>query len=572
MTIGYLSFVLHGHLPYVLGHSYWPHGEVMIYEAATETYCPTLSMLTDFVEKKGYSNMLTLGLTPVLTEQLSDDRFKSGFLNYLNERIDVSNKDTDEFQASGNDEFAKLSKRWSQQYSSIKEQFTERFSQDLVGGYKSLQDKKAIEIITSGISHGYLPLLGKEETVYAQIRAGQEIYKKRYGRQPSKGIWIPEMAYRPGYNWKNPITGEEFERRGIEHYLSLNDVKYSILNTPLLNEGKSIGEKIEDIEVIQQLWKRSETREIIEQDETLSYYQPYFLAKSKKSSSETAIFIRDDKTGAIVWSGDIGFPGDEYYLEFHKKHFPSGNRYWRVTGTKVDLGEKKVYIPEKVVERLDENSSYFAGIVKETLVQFHEENSYAGIIVSPYDFELFGHWWSEGVGFLDRIIQTFQEDEEISTITTGDYLSKFPSSNKTIISLPEGSWGKNNFHWNWINPDTLWCWKKIYECENIYLQTIKLYRKNNGKDEILKRILNQMGRELFLLSASDWEFLISTYSAKDYAEDRINTHYDNFKELHSMYNLRKTSETIRIGLLEKLERIDNIAATEDVYEWFEIPP
>ncbi len=180
MAIGYFSLVLHGHLPYVLGYGVWPHGEVMLYEAASETYCPTLSLLSDFVEKKGYSNMLTLGLTPVLTEQLSDNRFKSGFLDYLNEKIDVSNKDTDEFQASGNDEFAKLSKRWSQLYGSVKEQFTERFNQDLVGGYKSLQDKKAIEIITSGISHGYLPLLGKEETVYAQIRAGQEIYKKRY--------------------------------------------------------------------------------------------------------------------------------------------------------------------------------------------------------------------------------------------------------------------------------------------------------------------------------------------------------------------------------------------------------
>jgi len=571
MTIGYLSLVLHGHLPYVLGHGVWPHGEVMIYEAASETYCPTLSLLTDFVEIKGYSSMLTLGFTPVLTEQLSDDRFKSGFLNFLNERIEVSNRDTDEFQASGNDEFAKLSTRWSQYYISVKEQFTERFSQDLVGGYKSLQDKGAIEIITSGISHGYLPLLGKEETVYAQIRAGQEIYKKRYGKQSSKGFWIPEMAYRPGYNWKNPITGEEFDRKGIEYYLSLNDVKYSILNTPLLNEGKNIGQKIEDAEVIQQLWKRSETREIIEQDDDLSYYQPYYLAKLKNSSSETAIFIRDDKTGAIVWSGEIGFPGDEYYLEFHKKHFPSGNRYWRVTGTQVDLGEKKVYIPEKVVERLDENSAYFAGIVKETLVQFHEENSYAGIIVSPYDFELFGHWWSEGVGFLDRIIRTFQEDDEISTITTGDYLSKFPSSKKTIISLPEGSWGKSNFHWNWINPDTLWCWKKIYECENIYLRTIKLYQKNDGKDEILKRILNQMGRELFLLSSSDWEFLISTFSAKDYAENRINTHYNNFKELHSMYDLRKAAETINITLLEKLEKTNNIAATEEVYKWFEIP-
>ncbi|MBY9001659.1 MAG: DUF1957 domain-containing protein [Candidatus Heimdallarchaeota archaeon] len=571
MAIGYLSFVLHGHLPWVLSHGYWPHGEVWLYEAASETYCPTLSLLTDFDEKKGFTDLLTLGLTPVLTEQLVDARFRTGFLKYLNERIEVSDKDTDEFTSSGNNEFAKLSRRWSQYYSSVREQFTERFEQNLVKGYKSLQDKGVIEIITSGITHGYLPLLGKEETVNAQIRGGQAVYKKRYSKNPSKGIWIPEMAYRPSYKWKNPVTGDKFDRKGIEYYFGLNDVKYSVINTPLLNDGDDIGNNLEDSDVIQKIWKRSEKRKKIKQKERLSSYQPYLIAQTSKTQRKTAMFTRDNETGAIVWSGDIGFPGDQYYLEFHKKHFPSGNKYWRVTGSQVDLGEKAVYNPEKIVERLDENSAHFTKIVKKTLLEYNNEHSKPGIIVSPYDFELFGHWWFEGVGFLDCVISQFQDDDEYSTITCSNYLSEFPPSEKIAITLPEGSWGKGNFHWNWINPETLWCWQKIYECEDSYLQAIKEFKRKDAQDGLLKRILNQMGRELFLLSSSDWEFLISTYSARDYAEMRINTHYDSFQKLFSLYTAYTDSSTTKdVAILEQLEKTDNIASGEEVYEWFDI--
>ena len=77
-------------------------------------------------------------------------------------------------------------------------------------------NKNAIEIISSGATHGYLPLLGKEETVNAQLKAGQAIFQKHFGREHSKGIWLPELAYRPGYKWKNPITGEEIEREGVD--------------------------------------------------------------------------------------------------------------------------------------------------------------------------------------------------------------------------------------------------------------------------------------------------------------------------------------------------------------------
>ena len=127
MTLGYLNFVLHGHLPWVLEQGVWPHGEIWLYEAAAETYCPTLSMLTTLYEEKGYTNMLTVGLTPVLCEQLIHPSFKTGFIKYLEDRINASYTDKDHFNWIGDYDIAKLATRWVEYYSSVKEQFVERF-------------------------------------------------------------------------------------------------------------------------------------------------------------------------------------------------------------------------------------------------------------------------------------------------------------------------------------------------------------------------------------------------------------------------------------------------------------
>ncbi|MHA1407556.1 MAG: 1,4-alpha-glucan branching protein domain-containing protein [Candidatus Heimdallarchaeaceae archaeon] len=571
MVSGFLNFVLHGHLPWVLAQGTWPHGEVWLHEAAAETYCPTLSMLTDLYEKKGYTEMLTIGLTPVLCEQLIHPRFKAGFVTYLENRIEGSFKDKDHFNWIGEHDIAKLAERWANYYTSVKEQFLERFHSDLVAGYRSLQENNAIEIISSGITHGYLPLLGKDEMVNAQIRAGQRIYEKHFGRNHSIGIWLPELAYRPTYRWKNPLTGEEFDRKGIEFYLQENKIKYFIVDTPLLRGGKGIGAYLERFDALKMIWKQYEKEKPAIQERDLSIYRPYYITDDEELEKRVSFYTRDDRTGILVWSGDIGFPGDEWYLEFHKKHWPSGNRYWRITGPNVDLGEKKVYNDLKIVERLDENSEYFFKVVKEILLENQKSAVKPNVIVSPYDFELFGHWWFEGIGFLERILTFVSEDEEISLTTGSKYLQTYPPEKENIVSLPEGSWGEGNFHWIWLNQDTQWCWRYIYECEKIYLEVLKIYREKYHEDfELMTRIINQMGRELFLLSSSDWEFLISTWGARDYAESRVLTHYENFKLLYSFFKegLESQLSEKQKKNLRKIEEEDSIAWNMNVQEWF----
>ena len=44
------------------------------------------------------------------------------------------------------------------------------------------------------------------------------------------------------------------------------------------------------------------------------------------------------------------------HVERGGNHFPGGNRYWRVTSAKADMGDKLLYETDKIDWRLDENS------------------------------------------------------------------------------------------------------------------------------------------------------------------------------------------------------------------------
>jgi len=50
--LGYVSFTLHSHLPYVVNHGTWPHGLEWLHEAAAETYLPLLKVFAELEELK----------------------------------------------------------------------------------------------------------------------------------------------------------------------------------------------------------------------------------------------------------------------------------------------------------------------------------------------------------------------------------------------------------------------------------------------------------------------------------------------------------------------------------------
>ena len=555
--LGSFALVLHSHLPWVLNHGIWPHGTSWVNEAAAETYIPLLQELYKLIDD-GYHPKMTLGLTPVLCETLRHPSFIDGFLGYLDEKIAAALYDNEDYTENKYEKGRiRLTKWWEEFFERVKDDFIHRFNKDIVGAFKKLQDMDLLDIITCGATHGYCPLLSKDTSIDAQFKTAVDNYKRHFGRVPT-GVWLPECAYRPGYKWKNPITGEEYDRPGIEYFLAKNGLKYFFVDIALLLGGKSQGVYAARFPLLKQLWKQfADQYEEIPTSFEKSQYEAYLVSTDPSTPAPVGFFTRDEKTGIVVWSGEHGYPGCAEYLDFHKKHYPGGLRYWKVTGAKIDLGKKMLYWPDDVPGKLNENAGHYVNLIKDILRAYKGDFGKPGIIVAPYDCELFGHWWFEGNWWLARVLRWIEDEPEIELTNTRLHMEQNPPNK--VVQIIEGSWGQGSSHWVWLNKWTTWTWRVIYDAED---KTEKIMAKyGRTKDENLKKILKQLARELLLLQSSDWQFLITTWSARDYSEGRVSLHYENFNRLYLMAMRYGNGEFIEEGewhFLGKVEENDDI--------------
>jgi len=524
---GRFTLVLHSHLPYVLSHGRWPHGTDWLSEAAAECYIPLLNVFEKLIEEN-ITPGVTVGLTPILCEQLAAKEFVEEFMDYCRTKVEAAKADEQEFSLTGQDHLAGLAKMWTSYYEDTLSDFVNKYDKNILAAFRKMQDQGALEIITSAATHGYLPLLGKDEAVAGQIRTGVETYKKHFGKHPV-GIWIPECAYRPAYKWDAPVDGiiDSYDRLGVEEILYDNGIAYFMVDHHLLEGGKAVGTYAARFDALNKLWASFNEQFTQIEGAPRTPGKSYFVSSKDDKGKAVAILVRDPKTGLQVWSGEYGYPGDGNYLEFHKKHFPGGHRYWRVTSSDADLGDKQEYYPKVIEERIRENADHFKDLVKSRLLETKEELGQPGLLCAPFDTELFGHWWFEGPRFLYHVIKNIHHDPDIEMATGAQQIGDNPPNE--VLRIPEGSWGEGGYHYIWLNKWTEWTWKHVYESETTFLDRLK--EVDYEKDEFAKRILVQMARELLLLEASDWQFLISTFAARDYAESRLSIHTDVFKKL-----------------------------------------
>jgi len=568
--IGKFTFVLHSHLPYVLNHGKWPHGVDWLNEATCETYIPILNALNELVAE-GYSPKISIGISPVLTEQLANSSFKEEFRTYLNDKIEYAQKDQSYFIKTGDNHCLDLAKFWEKFYSSIKSDFENKYNMDIVKAFKKLSDEGYLDIITCGVTHGYFPLLCRDESIQAQVKGAVVTHEKHFGKKP-KGIWLPECAYRPKYFWYAPISGSTplhpYMRKGVEEFLSENGIEYFFVDTSLTMGGKTEGIYATRHESIPMLLHQQEhfvaEREI---DFEKSPYELYYVDSSQQNYHKpVAIFTRDPETGLQVWSGECGYPGDGLYLDFHKKHFMSGLRYWRVTGSKIDMADKQEYDILPTEKQVELHAHHFSSLIYNILDNYYQQTGKHGIVTAPFDTELFGHWWFEGVNFLKQVMKNILKSNAIELTNAYEALQNQTPSK--IIKIPEGSWGEGGHHYIWLNDNTDWTWKHIYDDEYVMHEIANQYADSN--DPELIKIVKQAARELLLLQASDWQFLISTLSAKEYSANRFVNHHNMFNKLVGLadkYNKTKNLTNEEWNIINETIEQDKIFETIDLNWW-----
>ena len=521
---GYFALVLHCHLPFVRHPEHERFlEENWLFEAVTETYIPLIEIIDRWIIE-GVDAKLTISLTPTLCSMLLDPVLRTRYERHLDGLTELAEKETHRTY-------------WEKQFLPLARMYHERFKQaratwdaykgDLISAFRKFQEAGKIEIITSAATHALLPLLENHpQSVRAQVLVARDHYRACFGVDP-KGIWLPECAY----------------VAGVEEVLKEANIRWFVIETHGVLHAKP--------------------------QPRYGTFAPIYTANG------VAAFGRDYESAKQVWSRNEGYPGDPRYRDFYRDiaydldldyllpYLPAppertftGIKYYKITGGE---GEKELYSRADAFRAADEHASHFLQTRIEQIQTAAGVVDRPPFVLSPYDGELFGHWWYEGPEFLDLLMRKACFDQNVVKLTTpAEYLKE--NFTHQVARPSSSSWGEEGYWKVWLNETNAW----IYPHLDIAQQRMtELVRRHKNPTPLEQRALNQAGRELLLSQASDWPFILRTGTSPEYAKRRVKEHLLRFIALHEQL----TSTSIDERWLGSVEQIDNIFPDIDFRYW-----
>ncbi len=515
MEKGYLSIILHAHLPFIRHPEHERFlEEEWFYEAITETYIPLIQVFQGLV-RDGVDFRITMSLTPTLLSMMADPLLQSRYLRHVERLIELSEKEMT--RTAGDDRFYPLACMYRDIFVGARDLFL-RYNCNLAGAFAEIEATGKLEIITCGATHGFLPLMDiQKEAVRAQIRVAIETHQRFLGRKP-RGIWLPECGYAPG----------------IDDILKEEGINFFIVDTHAILFG--------------------------------SPRPKYGVFAPVYCRSGVAAFARDHESSKSVWSAEEGYPGDENYREFYRdigfdldysyirqylngdgSRINTGIKYHRITGPG---SHKEPYSPSAARDKAAEHAGNFLFNRAKQIEHLGGLMGERPLIVSPYDAELFGHWWFEGPQWLDLLFRKLHHDQtDIRSVTPSEFLQIRPRNQ--VVTPSMSSWGYNGYAEVWLNGSNDWVYRHLHKAAQ---RMIEAARHHPDAQDLHRRALNQMARELLLAQSSDWAFIMKTGTHSSYAVKRTKAHLHRFNELWSQV----VKNSIDTDSLQSIESVDDI--------------
>ena len=503
---GFLALVLHTHLPFVR-HPEQEHflEERWLFEAITETYLPLLERFERLANNQ-VPVRLTMSFTPTLLAMLEDTLLQSRYLRHLEQLIELCEKEVQ--RTRWMPPFNRLALFYHHRLTSARAAYADHYRRDLIHPFRELSERGFLEPIASCATYAFLPLMALyPSAVRAQIRVGVGAFQRAFGKSPA-GFWLPECGYASGH--------DEFLRELGVRYVLL-DAHGILFGSPRPKYG---------------------------------VYAPAICP------SGVAAFGRDLESSRSVWSAQEGYPGDPEYREFYRDighdldydyvrpylngdgaRVNTGIKYYRITGQTQD---KQPYDPDRALERAATHAANFIFDREQQVKRLRSLIDRAPVIVSPYDAELFGHWWFEGPDWLECLLRKANtERHAVQFIGLSDYFQHYPTNQ--VLEPSPSSWGYGGYHEVWLNGANDWIYRHLHKLSE---RMTEVSTQQVQPDPLLRRALNQMARETFLAQASDWAFILKTQTHTAYAYRRLQQHITRFNTLYDMVQQARIEEPV----------------------------
>jgi 1,4-alpha-glucan branching enzyme len=203
-----------------------------------------------------------------------------------------------------------------------------------------------------------------------------------------------------------------------------------------------------------------------------------------------------------------------------------GLKYHRITG-KVDLSAKEPYAPDVARVRAREHAAHFVHGRQAQVRRHAAAMDRPPLVVSPYDAELFGHWWFEGPVFLEEVFRRMDGQDVVRPVTPLEYLDRHPECE--VAQPAQSTWGSRGYTEVWVNPANDWIHPHLDVAAE---RMVELARRFTDPTPSEERALDQALRELLLAQSSDWPFMMTMGTTVEYARKRVRDHLGRFTSLY----------------------------------------
>jgi len=449
-----VALVLHAHLPHVVGGGPWCPTERWLHEAIWECYLPLVAML-DGLAADDVGGSLTVSVSPPLASMLADPTLGERFARYLGALTELN----DEQRRSGRRRhFSAAWELYRQRLGWTRTAWRERDG-DLLGGLARHRRRGRIELWTTTASHAYLPgLRAVPGAAAAQLRIGQASFAALTAID-AQSLWLPECGFDDT----------------VDEALATVGCPYTILD-----------------------------------EHALRFADPRPAAGAAlQTRAGVVVLPRNRAMTHLVWDARHGYPGHPCYREFHHDlglelgaselgpfgpGTPTGLKAYRITAR--DGRDKAPYDPRAAQTQVQRDATDFVTRLEAVA------RSGAPFVVAAFDAELFGHWWFEGPEFLAQVLGGLHRSPTLTAATVGATVA----AAATTRAQPTGSsWGRGGFGGVWVGPRTAWLWRHVHHAHATVQGALRgdeslSAERAAARDEAI--------RELLLLEASDWAFLI----------------------------------------------------------------
>jgi len=491
MARGSIALVLHAHLPFVRHpESTTSLEERWLFEAITETYLPLLDVL-EALEHDRLDVRLTVSISPTLLAMLTDRLLRARYLVHLDALVQLSERE--ERRTRPEPRWHRCAQLYLRRLTRARSRLLDHWHQDVTGAFRAFQERGRVELFTTAATHAVLPLLATTpEWVRAQIAIGMAEYRRYFGR-PSAGFWLPECAF-------DPELDAELARGGA---------RWVVVDTHGLTHGAP---------------------------------QPVYGAYAPVvTPAGVAAFARDPDSATQVWSAEAGYPADPWYRDFHRDigfdlpaaalhplvsewhRSPTGLKYHRITG---DTPHKEAYDPERAAERVAAHAAHFVEARRAQVDWLCRTMDRPPVVVCPYDAELFGHLWYEGVDWLEAVLRRLAVTPDLEATTLSADLDRHPVLQRAMPAA--STWGARGHHAVWLTPENEWIYPHLHATAERLARLCRTSRNPLGP---VARALCQAVREILLAQASDWAFMMARQTGAEYATRRTVDHLRSCQRL-----------------------------------------